>query len=255
ANGLSYSTHVNPTPRGIKYGHDLRAFVAEDDNEIFAVLASGPGCNAHFNDVVKVLKSLERTAATAAASGEDPYAGTTYRDVERRRKLRSELVPGWQAHDSENFVLVTNVTSKRLIERLLTDLEVMRAAYMERFPPADGADMTPVSCVRVCDGYEDYLRYAGKDMDGTGGYWNFIEEELVLFNPERRIPKARPWLGAVEPERVLYHEAMHQYLHYSNRALAPASWFNEGYGEYFGGAEIKRRKGEVSGIGRNRIRL
>src|SRR5690606_39018077 len=78
---------------------------------------------------------------------------------------------------------------------------------------------------------------------------------LVLFNPERRIPKARPWLGAVEPERVLYHEAMHQYLHYSNRALAPASWFNEGYGEYFGGAEIKRRKGEVSGIGRNRIRL
>ena len=26
----------------------------------------------------------------------------------------------------------------------------------------------------------DYLRYAGKHMDGTGGYWNFTEEELGL---------------------------------------------------------------------------
>ena len=256
-NDVEYQLLKYPSPRGAKYGALLYAFADESTNESFGVIAIGPGCNAHFREVARAVSTIERTAVTADATdgADDPYAESELRDLERRRRVRSELVPGWSAHDSENYILVTNVKSNRMIEDMLTALEVMRAAYLERFPPAEGADMSAVSTVRLCDGYEDYLRYAGQRMDGTGGYWMFTEEELVLFNPERKVPRSRPWLAKVEAHRVMYHEAMHQYFHYSNRALAPASWFNEGYGEYFGGAEIDLRRQRLKEIDPNDFRL
>jgi hypothetical protein len=41
---------------------------------------------------------------------------------------------------------------------------------------------------------------------------------------------------------TLYHEAFHQYIHYACGELPPHPWFNEGHGEYFGGARIKDGK-------------
>ncbi|MBK8978500.1 MAG: DUF1570 domain-containing protein [Planctomycetes bacterium] len=249
--------------RGVKYGALLRAFVVEDDQQIFGIVMFGGGLDGVQRDMLKVVQSMRlltgddaERAARRDRDAEDPYPdGSPYRDVERRREVRDELVAGWQAFDSDNFILVTNVRSSKLIDAMLTDLEVMHAAYLERFPPAEGADMSAVSTVRVCDGYDDYLRYAGQDMDGTGGYWAFVEEELVLFNPEKRVPKARPWLKDLDPVAVLYHEAMHQYFHYSNRALAPACWFNEGYGEVFGGAKVDRAHRRLKDIEPNDFRL
>jgi hypothetical protein len=254
--GRAYDVHQISSLRGAKYGADVRAFVTEDENEIFGLIAIGAGLNPFHDEVARVLRSLKRDQARQPAdAGPDPYEGSALRDLERRRRVRTELVHGWSAYDTDDFILVTNVSSKKLIDELLVDLAVMRTAFLERFPPAEGATMDAVSTVRVCDGYDDYLRYAGEDMDGTGGYWAFTEEELVLFNPERKIPKARPWLKEVDPRRILYHEAMHQYFHYSNRALSPGTWFNEGYGEVFGGADIDRRKGEIRRIGKNDFRM
>ncbi len=253
------------SPRGAKFGPIVRAFVTENDQEIFGIVTVGSILNAFDREFTKSVESFEFLDAedhadakkdAADDAGGDPYPkGDEYRDVDQRRKVRSELVDGWHAHDSDNFILVTNCSSKKMVEVMLTDLEIIRGAFEERFPPAEGADMSAVSTVRVCDGYDDYLRYAGEDMDGTGGYWAFTEEELVIFNPEKRIPKSRPWLKGVDPVAVLYHEAMHQYFHYSNRALAPASWFNEGYGEVFGGAQLDRRRGEMKDVDPNDFRL
>ena len=33
---------------------------------------------------------------------------------------------------------------------------------------------------------------------------------------------------------MLYHEAFHQFIHYSAGELPPHSWYNEGHGDYFG---------------------
>jgi hypothetical protein len=52
---------------------------------------------------------------------------------------------------------------------------------------------------------------------------------------------------------VLYHEAFHQYIHYSVGRLAPHSWFNEGYGDYFSGSQV--RGGKVKRVGANPWRL
>ena len=209
-------------------------------------------------EIYQIARSLDdqvRRSLRDDDEQKDPYEDSDLLDIDRRRKVRSELTHGWEAFDSDHFILVTNVGSSRLIERMLTDLEIMRATYSERFPPAEEANIDVVSTVRVCDGYEDYIRYAGKQLYGTGGYWNFVEEELVLFNPERRVPKALRWVQKVDPIAVLYHEAMHQYFFYSNAAVSPASWFNEGYGEVFGGAVLNRRKHEVKKIGVNAGRI
>lgn len=233
----------------------IRAFVVEDDSEIFGIVALGAGVMAFERDIERIVRSLKPADPDDVEEVDDVYAGSELRDIEKRRQVRAELVEGWEAYDTENFILVTNVTKKKVVENMLTDLEILRAGFTERFPPAEGADMSPVSTVRLCDGYDDYLRYAGQRMDGTGGYWAFTEEELVLFNPERRIPKLRPWLKDLDPISVLYHEAMHQYFHYSNRQLAPGSWFNEGYGEVFGGADVDRRKGAIKDFKANKFRM
>ncbi|MGE0144630.1 MAG: DUF1570 domain-containing protein [Planctomycetota bacterium] len=230
----------------------MRSFLVSTDAEIFGLVAMGEGTTAFQKEILAILRSLRRI--TDAVPAEDPYAGSELRGIDRRREVRAELVPGWRAIDTENYIVVTNVSGK-IIDDVCIDLEVMRAAYIERFPPAEGADMSAVSTVRVCDGYDDYLAYAGEDLDGTGGYWSPLEEELVIFNPTKKIPKQRPWLEGVDVIDVLHHEAMHQYFHYSNRHLSPSSWFNEGYGEVFGGCEVDRGKKVIKRIRTNSFRM
>jgi hypothetical protein len=239
-----------------RHAASVRVFVQEDDSEIFGIVASGIGINAFHVELCKVVLSLRREVRKSERDDEeDPYLDSDLLDIPGRRAVRDELVKGWTAYDSEHFILVTNVENSRLIDAVIADLEIMRGAYFARFPPAEGANMDVVSTVRLCDGYDDYLRYAGRGLYGTGGYWNFLEEELVLFNPERAVPRQLEWTKNVDPIAVLYHEAMHQYFYYSNRSAAPASWFNEGYGEVFGGAIVSRRKGEVRKIDKNDMRL
>jgi hypothetical protein len=137
----------------------------------------------------------------------------------------------------------------RLVRDMMIDLETMRGAYLERFPPA--APFTVVSTVRVCNSYDGYLRYSSKP--GTGGYWHPIAEELVLFNPVGKVAKA-DWMRRVTPKAILYHEAMHQYFHYANGEMPPAPWFNEGYGEYFGGARTDRFQKKIASVGKNDLR-
>jgi hypothetical protein len=103
----------------------------------------------------------------------------------------------------------------------------------------------------------DYAAYGGPP--GTGGYWNPAQEELVLVDVlgENRVEilEKNPNLKNVTPEDVLYHEAMHQYFHYSNGNLAPASWFNEGFGEVFAGAVADRGKKVIARVDRNKFRM
>lgn len=234
----------------------LVAFVTESDTETYGLIAYGY-IDENFDAIQRAARSLERKSFDTSylRPAKDPYEDRELPDIDRRRQVRSKLIEGWHAHDTQNFILVTNVKKTTLVKRMLTDLEVMRAAYIERFPPVDPKALEVVSTVRVCDGYEDYLKYAGQHMRGTGGYWAFIDEELVLFNPERRVPKALRWLGKVDPVAVLYHEAMHQYLYYSNGKTPPAPWFNEGFGEVFGGAKVNRTKKVITEIDRNDFRI
>jgi hypothetical protein len=173
--------------------------------------------------------------------------GRKYRDPEFRIKAKQALARGWKAEDTPNFVVVSHTKDEPLVRKICRDIELLRLEYMKRFPPA--GEIEAVSVVRVCANSEEYKIYGG--MPGSAGYWNSRTEELVLYDA-RKVQKSGPSDDS-NTFIVLYHEAFHQYIHYSTGELPPHSWFNEGTGDYFSGAEIKN--GKVRRIGVNPWRL
>lgn len=174
---------------------------------------------------------------------EKKYAATKLREIPFRIDVRKKLVRGWKAEDTENFIVVYDTPDVPLVRKIVGDLEVIRKEYEKLFPAAK--PVTAVSTVRVCKNQEEYMTYGG--MAGSAGYWNWSTEELVLYDAEKTVKGG----GKTDADTfiVLYHEAFHQYIHYSTGELPPHSWFNEGHGDFFSGARV--RDGKVRGIGPN----
>ncbi|MCA8967829.1 MAG: DUF1570 domain-containing protein, partial [Planctomycetes bacterium] len=122
------------------------------------------------------------------------------------------------------------------MRKILRDLEYIREKYVELFPPA--GEISAVSTVRVCADRAEYLRFSG--LPTSAGYWSSSSEELVLYDGTKREKGKRTDTSDVFI--VLYHEAFHQYIHYSAGELPPHSWFNEGYGDFFSGTRLKGSK-------------
>jgi hypothetical protein len=169
---------------------------------------------------------------------------------EFRLKIRSaaSALKDWDVDDSDNYILVYNTPDQALIRSLKQRLEAIRRAYLELFPPAGPIDA--VSAVRICRDAADYKAYGGPS--GSGGYWNARAEELVFFDYADK--DGERGSGKEDSLIVLYHEAFHQYIYYSVGEVAPHSWFNEGYGDYFSGA-VLNSYGEVAKIGVNPWRI
>lgn len=175
------------------------------------------------------------------------YARRKFKNPEYRIRVREQLVKGWEAEDTENYLLVFSTKDEPLIRLIKSELESIRKEYEKLFPPK--REITAVSTVRICKDEEEYFKYGGPR--GSGGYWSAATEELVFFdyqdNGEER------GTGKDNTRVVLYHEAFHQYIYYTVGKVAPHSWFNEGTGDYFSGAVIKG--GKVIKIGLNTWRL
>lgn len=186
---------------------------------------------------------IDEPEEASTAKLEKKYAATKLREIPFRIGVRKKLVRGWKAEDTENFIVVYDTPDVPLVRKILGDLEVIRKEYEKLFPAQK--PVTAVSTVRVCKNREEYMTYGG--MAGSAGYWNWMSEELVLYDAEKEVKGG----GKTDADTfiVLYHEAFHQYIHYSTGELPPHSWFNEGHGDFFSGARV--RDGKVRGIGPN----
>ncbi len=198
--------------------------------------------------VTKAAASLhlvdEAVGENATAAIDRLYASGKFRAVEWRKKARAELAKGWKAVDTENDLIVHHSKNDGLIRRIARDIEAMRAFYGEVFPPS--APVDPVAVVRVCRTRVEYHQYGGPP--NTGGYWHPGNEELVVYDysytmtqlddDERKAMGDRK-LTSDDSLLVLYHEALHQYMHYAVGEFSPHDWFNEGYGDYFSGAVVE----------------
>ncbi len=173
------------------------------------------------------LEFFEPVVPPAAVKWTKFYAKSPrFREPEQRVKVRAGLLEGWEADDTENYLLIHDTKNGNLIQHLAKRLEAIRRAYVELFPAV--GEIRAVSTVRICKDRDEYYRNGGPS--GTAGYWNSRAEELVLYDFESG-QEAKE-----EARTVLFHEAFHQYIHYAAGELAPHSWFNEGYGDYFSGA-------------------
>ena len=194
--------------------------------------------------------AAEDSGDAAEAAIERLYASGKYRAVEFRKKARAELAKGWKALDTENFLIVHHSKNEGLVKRIARDIEAMRALYMELFPPTGPMDRLAI--VRICRTKEEYHQYGGPPS--SGGYWHPGNEELVFFDysytmktlddDEKKRMGARK-LTDDDSLLVLYHEAFHQYIHYAVGEFSPHDWFNEGFGDYFSGAQVGDSTGRV----------
>lgn len=170
-----------------------------------------------------------------------------FKNPEYRIRVRTRLDGKWKSEDTENYLVIHNTKDQPLVRRIVRDMESIRKEYMRLFPPA--GEIQAVSTVRVCADRNEYLSYGAPSS--SAGYWSYVSEELVFYDGTKRSKGKK-----TEKEDtfiVLYHEAFHQFIHYSVGRLAPHIWFNEGYGDYFSGALI--RGGKVKKIGVNPWRL
>lgn len=168
-------------------------------------------------------------------------------DPEYRIRVRLALGGDWEAEDTEHYIVIYNTSDQPLVRSVLSDLEAIREQYIELFPPAE--PITAVSTVRICQDRDEYMKYGGPP--GSAGYWYFVTEELVLYDGTKREKGKKT--DKLDTFIVLYHEAFHQFIHYSVGQFSPHTWFNEGYGDYFSGALISG--GKVKKIKPNRWRL
>lgn len=184
-------------------------------------------------DLERSLLSLKLFDRADVAAGEGKPDGTEARSPLEKsrvaRKAKLDVPPGWYVEDTEHYILTSN-TNRKMVREVGGDLERIRLLYEEIFPPDQPIEA--VSVVRICKDLQDYLNYGGPR--GTAGYWYDEAEELVVYDATART--------RADTFRTLYHEAFHQYIFYASGEVAPHSWFNEGYGDYFSGSKRRGRK-------------
>ena len=181
-----------------------------------------------FSKSSRSFKRIEKRVATAATS-DDPQEAFLQEQI-------AKLPPGWESKRSPRYLYLFNA-EKKFVNVVAKQIESMRDEYEELFPSPEPIEA--VSIVRVTGNEDEYHAYGGSP--NTNGYWSASNRELVLF-------ERRPQEMTLE---TLNHEAFHQYIYYQAGELAPHSWYNEGHGDYFGGAKMSRSY-RVTGYGPRR---
>jgi hypothetical protein len=172
-----------------------------------------------FRAAAKTFKPIEREAPAGGAAA----AGS---EVEAKMALVRERSPGRLVDHTEHYVIVYDPDKKKWLPQIKKRIEAIRGRLELDFPPEK--PITAVSVLRVCKDKDEYHQYGGPG--GSAGYWSDRDEELVIFVDQQN--PSDTW-------RTMQHEAFHQYIYYRCGKLAPHSWYNEGTGDYYAGAEFK----------------
>jgi hypothetical protein len=134
----------------------------------------------------------------------------------------------------KQYVIVHNIPQKKtrqitFANNIVKYLERMRKHYEKVFPARK--KVTAVSVVRVCQDRNEYIQYGGPG--GSAGYFSPSSGELVIYDASKDG-------GMADSYSTLFHEAYHQYLFYAVGRVSAHRWFDEGYGDYFAGANPKK---------------
>ena len=223
------------------------------------------------SSIQKICKTMRRVDLKELSTGEVKEGDSVYRSSKRAALIKQlHAQPGWELIETENYFIVTSSEDREFVREVENRLEAIRDIYEKLYPlkdaerirmkmanrmaeakrekakeRAEGEDPpeqrtsasgpTPLelsrcSVVRVCKSRGQYSEYGGPW--GSAGYWNYRDEELVIFDDQAVGGRSNSWA-------TLNHEAFHQDIFYFYGKLAPHSWYNEGTGDYFSGYQLK----------------
>jgi hypothetical protein len=155
--------------------------------------------------------------------------------IDRVKRDLDGLASWWYAV-TDHYVIASNIDAtaqKAFVAQLATNLEHLHRAYRAHHPPKK--EFTAVSLVKIFSHRDQlFAHFSERKPDGLNlgviGMWISVYDELVLTHEPSANPK--------NTLAVLYHEGFHQYVHYAVGEIDPPRWFDEGTGDYFGGAEV-----------------
>lgn len=142
-------------------------------------------------------------------------------------------VAGWKLDETDHYFIKIHNDDRDFVEEVKQRIELIREKFENDIPPIK--PITVKSVLRICKDREEYSKYGGPG--NSNGYWYSVTQELVLFDS-----KERQRNDCLE---TLNHEAFHQYIFYRCGEINPHTWFNEGTGDYYGGAKLKYGKFEI----------
>ena len=185
----------------------------------------------------KWLKVFEKSAKTFEVTDiVEPaklHKGMTYEELLAYHDQDQRDQGGWRAipTPSKRYIIKTDSDDDDFIQLVIDRLEKSRDLFEKDFPPKKAIDH--VSIVRVCAKEETFHAYGGTG-GGVAGWFSPASTELVLYdgkNVDRNMTFA-----------VMTHEGFHQYCHFLFDESEAHRWFDEGHGDYYGGAKMGRSK-------------
>lgn len=156
------------------------------------------------------------------------YAKKPWVGTEQRVDLRKRLLRGWEAEDTEHFIVAVHEPRKPYLKRVLGDLEALRAGFDATFGLGDEA---PLGVVRLCASRDEYLVFGGDPNNSSR--WNADIGELVLFDPVQEGER-----GAEELALGRMHGAA--FLQYAQPRLMGLAhpWFTMGHYDLYSAAQV-----------------
>ncbi len=247
-------------------------FMLHPDCEV-AVVFIGNGGKKKWRKYESVFRKLAKSFKPVEIERLEVSTDSSFRG-RKRAKLQAEVAknPGWELYETDNYFVISNTSDAQFLKELLLRLEAIREIYEETYPPEQAIEMyeraqaaeaaekekkkaeegeeadeeptyvdqggDPIErsrccVVRVCKDQSQYHGYGGPG--GSAGYWNFMDEELVIYDDQASGGRRNTWA-------TLNHEAFHQYIFYFYGNISPHIWYNEGSGDFYSGYQLKSGK-------------
>jgi hypothetical protein len=186
------------------------------------------------------------------------------KDIEKIRKAGTKPLPGWNVHKTEHYDIQYNC-DRDFAVTVGKHLEAILLEYQKFFPldsfgggpvTVEGQEDKPSTqkttldrmTVKLFGKDEEFQSYAAANgVGGAAAYFSPMQNELCGYKTVSQ--------GKKLSIHIMYHEAMHQYLHalFGEDVRIPI-WLNEGMAEYFFGGEFDDVTGRFV-IGPNKMRL
>lgn len=193
-------------------------------------------------ELQKFMKTVVVSAAqvkTVAASPDEKSAGGDVRRSAAKQSIAG--MPRWWSLENEEYVFLTDMSKSqggRFVKDAMKLMGAMRKAYARYVPGWKEIGACVVRVFATKEGYDAYNRSAnGMSADRTIGLWSPSHEELLILDMGN---SARN-----ETQRIMRHEAFHQYLFYATGCGHHMTWFNEGHAAFFECVQYNSQSDEV----------